>query len=139
LARTGLRTTYAESWIAYASVSDERRLEGSGEQVPVSAVPPVELVRPATEEALHPFAEVRLWCLDYKMNVRIHQAIRVNTPAVALRNPRERRDERAPILVILHDPDACVPACDHMLNRARRLESGLARHEVRVAKGSPRR
>jgi hypothetical protein len=67
------------------------------------------------------------------MDVRVHQAIRVNKPAEPLRRARQVGYEGASVVVVRDDPNARVPSCDDVLYCTRRLDSGLSRHVARIA------
>lgn len=97
--------------------------------ITVEAVPtmtPVELVRVPAEKSPHPGAERRLGRLDHHVDVRVHEAEGVDSPAAPFGHASKTADERKTVIVVENDAAARVSARDDVLDRARGLDTPLA-------------
>lgn len=101
---------------------DERRGEGAGKEMAVPTMTPVELVRVPAEKSPHPGAERRLGRLDHHVDVRVHEAEGVDSPAAPFGHASKTADERKAVIVVENDAAARVSARDDVLDRARGLE-----------------
>jgi hypothetical protein len=79
---------------------------------------PVEPEGMSSDESLHSDPEVRLWRLGHGVNVRVHEAVGVNTPPAVVGHMRETLDEARPVSTVLDDLAATVATGDHVVNRA---------------------
>jgi hypothetical protein len=86
------------------------------EQVPDTAVAPVERLRVGAVEPRHPAREIRPWRLEDEVIVVDHQAVGQARPvAEALHAPADGDELRA-IAVVLEDPVAIVPTIEHVVD-----------------------
>jgi hypothetical protein len=64
-------------------------METALKEMPAKGIPAVERLRVPSVHALHPGGKIRFGCLDNKVVVVFHQAIRVEKPSHWNRDPRQ--------------------------------------------------
>jgi hypothetical protein len=97
-----------------------------------SIVAAVKSIRVPAEHEPHPVAEVWLGCLEDGVDVRIHHAVGVTPPAVALDDLLEPVDEHPPVEVVEDDMRPAVALGNGVMDCARGLAAMVSRHFVSV-------
>ena len=95
--------------------------------MPKEPVPPVESAAVSAEKPIHPGHQVRLRSLHHQMKMVPHQAIRMHLPT-GLGTPLPERVQKAPTIPLVEENRFSPVAPVHrVVNRARILDSQLAR------------
>ena len=106
---------------------------GPGEEMPRALVATIEHVRVTADELPHAGPESRSGGLDDSVYVRVHQAVRVQSPFELIGHARDTVDERNAILVVYDDSASSVAASDYVVDRSRSFHSRTAWHPAERA------
>jgi hypothetical protein len=97
-------------------------------KMPVLTPHPVKAVGKGRLQPLHPDHQISVWRLQRQMVVIAHHHIGVQRPARSYAGLKQTPLERRLGFLRSEDVAAIVASVDHMIDRARKLQSKLARH-----------
>src|SRR5262245_38673346 len=114
--------------VSVAAAIDNQRLVTPTEEVAGDFMPPIEPCCVGAEEPLHARHEVWHRCFHDQMKMIHHQTIPQYLPTGLAAHLAQRFQETLPVEVILENRLSAVTAVHDMVDRARILDSQLARH-----------
>ena len=97
---------------------DPFRVEATVEKISVSFVSLVEVSGVRRQEPLHPDAEVRRWCTDQQMEVRVQDAVGEARPPISPDRAPDARQQLFAIVLVSHDRLAAAPFRDDVMKRS---------------------
>ena len=113
-------------------VGDVLRREAAAEEVPVPVVPPVEPLRIGGAEASHARGERRLRGVDDEMEVRAHQAIRLESPLMAATDVPEVLQELTPVFGLAEQKLIAVCTSGDVMKGIGQVRARFAGHLLKL-------
>jgi hypothetical protein len=107
---------------------DETAVKAVLEDVTDEVVAPVETLRIAEVEVMHPLRDVRLRGLQDQVVVVVQQAIRMASPVASSYRPFEKSQEPRAVDVVGDDLELAVPARRDVVDPAGNLRTGWTWH-----------